>query len=127
VQLLKGKLDAGLLAQDSLQSQVELLQFENAAHEANVAGLRRLFSTKQGNLHDEAQSLSRDGNAPISFRESALLAHLEGRAKESEQRAESMMFQKNEAQSRSCPSTARSPSLPLLFSTHFLLPFSDAS
>lgn len=73
------------------------LQQDCAVLEGNVTALRRLLSEKKGAHHDMHSAAEAN---PPSSRDSALIAHLEIRAKQSEQRAESMMFQKNEAQSR---------------------------
>lgn len=95
------------------------LQQDCAVLEGNVAALRRLLSERRG-AHNDTHSAA-EANPP-SIRDSALIAHLEIRAKQSEQRAESMMFQKNEAQSRfvwrsrpaACYSFALTPCAPFI-------------
>lgn len=86
-----------ILAEKSLETQNAQLLFDNAALEGNLMKLRGLLSGKQG-ASCEATSVVSSPHS--SSRDLALIAHLESRAKDSEQRAECMMFQKNEAQSR---------------------------
>jgi hypothetical protein len=97
MRLYKSQADAAVLSQKSVELQKMQLQQDCAVLEGNVTALRRLLSERRG-AHKDAHSAA-EANPP-SIRDSALIAHLETRAKQSEQRAESMMFQKNEAQSR---------------------------
>jgi hypothetical protein len=97
MRLYKSQADAAVLSQKSVELQKMQLQQDCAVLEGNVTALRRLLSERRG-AHKDAHSAA-EANPP-SIRDSALIAHLEIRAKQSEQRAESMMFQKNEAQSR---------------------------
>ena len=98
VQTYKVQIEAGALARQSHEMQIELLQQENGALERNVIALRRVVAERHG-LSDDCCSHSATASSSSS-RDLALIAHLEARAKDSEQRAESMMFQRNEAQSR---------------------------
>ncbi len=97
VQTYKVQIDAGTLARQSHELQIEQLQQDNVALERNVIALRRVVAERHG-LSDECCSQAATGSS--SSRDLALIAHLEARAKDSEQRAESMLFQRNEAQSR---------------------------
>ena len=97
LQLYKGQLDAGILAQQGLELQNNQLLQDNSALEDAVMKLRSLLSDRMGGT---GESLPFAACAPSSTRDLALIAHLESRAKGSEQRAESMLFQKNEVQSR---------------------------
>ena len=98
VQTYKVQIEAGALARQSHEMQIELLQQENGALERNVIALRRVVAERHG-LSDDCCSHAATASSSSS-RDLALIAHLEARAKDSEQRAESMMFQRNEAQSR---------------------------
>ncbi len=93
----KGLVDAIEIVRQGLEVHNAQLQQENVALERNLIALRRLVSEKHG-VSGVYQPHAASGSS--SPRDLALIVHLEGRAKESEQRAESMMFQKNEAQSR---------------------------
>ncbi len=97
LQVSRAQIDAGVLAQKSLEEQNVMLRQENAAFERNVIALRGLVLEKHL-VPDACHSSAGSGSS--LHRDLALIAHLEGRAKESEQRAECMMFQRNEAQSR---------------------------
>jgi hypothetical protein len=99
MRVYKSQADAAVLSQKSLEVQNMQLQQDCAVLEGNVTALRRVLSERRG-AHNDTHSASAAEANPPSSRDSALIAHLEIRAKQSEQRAESMMFQKNEAQSR---------------------------
>ena len=99
VQASRGVIDADMIVRQGLEAHNAQLQQENVALERNLMALRRLVSDKHG-VSEAAQPYTATGTVSSSAHDIALIAHLEARAKESEQRAESMMFQKNEAQSR---------------------------
>jgi hypothetical protein len=87
--------EAQALAQKSLEEQNSMLQSVITDLEANVRSLRLLAADRQlpTELHDPLDV------APSSC-DAAVIFQLESRAKESELRAESMMFQKDEAEAR---------------------------
>jgi hypothetical protein len=89
MRLYKSQADAAVLSQKSLEVQNMQLQQDCAVLDGNVTALRRFIVRKEGRPRRHAL---RRRSKP----DSALIARLEIRANQSEQRAESTMFQKNE-------------------------------